>query len=179
MIDGQELLYVVDENNHPLEPQFRSIAHKNGLWHRTTGVWVINKKGQILCQKRSLKKDVKPGFWEAFFGGHLAPNEDYKYNAVHESGEELGITVNLDTLIPYKVLKSDKPTHKEFQHIFALILNKDVSELHFEKEEIDQLKWIDLNEVRKILTDPKVDDWVKKPWDEDVLNWLIMLQEQK
>lgn len=176
MINSQELLFIVDENNNSLEPQPRSIAHKNGLWHRTTGIWAIDKRGKILCQKRSLKKDVKPGFWEAFFGGHLAPNEDYKHNAIQESKEELGIEINQDNLIPYKVLKSDKPTHKEFQHIFALLLdNKDISELYFEKEEIDQLKWVDLNEVRKILVDPEVENWVKKPWDEEVLNWLKTL----
>ena len=172
MINNQERVYVVDENNHPLESQLRSLAHKNGLWHRTTGIWVINEKRQVLCQQRSRKKDIKPGFWEAFFGGHLAPHEEYIHNAMHESNEELGIKVNEADLIPYKILKSDKPTHKEFQHIFALILNKDAEEFHFEKEEIDQLKWMDLAEVRKILTDPNVADWVKKPWDEEVLDWL-------
>jgi isopentenyl-diphosphate Delta-isomerase len=175
MIDSKELLYIVDENNNPLEPQLRSNAHKNGLWHRTTGIWAINKKNQVLCQKRSLKKDVKPGFWEAFFGGHLAQDEDYKHNAIQESNEELGVKINQEDLIPYKVLKSDKPTHKEFQYVFALLLNKEISELHFEKEEIDQLKWIDLEGVRKILTDTNIDDWVKKPWDEEVLNWLETL----
>ena len=66
MIDIQELLFVVDENNQPLKPQLRSSAHKNGLWHRTTGIWVINKSKKVLCQKRSLKKDLNPGIWEAF-----------------------------------------------------------------------------------------------------------------
>lgn len=175
MIDNQELLFIVDEDNNPLEPQLRSVAHKNVLWHRTTGIWTINSKKQILCQKRSLKKDVKPGFWEAFFGGHLAPTEEYRHNAFQEANEELGIKVYQEDLIPYKVLKSDKPTHKEFQHVFALILNKDISELHFEKEEIDELKWVAINEVRKILADQKVENWVKKPWDEEVLNWLETL----
>jgi len=175
MINSHELLYIVDENNQPLEPQVRSLAHKNGLWHRTTGIWVINDKGQVLCQQRSLKKDIKPGFWEAFFGGHLAPDEDYLHNAVQESNEELGITINKDMLIPYKVLKSDKPTHKEFQSIYALIMNKDVTEFQFEKEEIDQLKWIEVAEVKRILSDKTVENWVKKPWDQEVLTWLPSL----
>lgn len=84
MLDNQELVFTVNENNQPLKPELRSIAHKNGLWHRTTGIWVINNKKQILCQKRSLKKDILPGYWEAFFGGHLAPDEDFKHNAANE-----------------------------------------------------------------------------------------------
>lgn len=175
MIDNQELLFIVDADNNPLQPQERNVAHKNGLWDRTTGIWVINRKGQILCQKRSLKKDVKPGFWEAFFGGHLSPNEEYIHNAVQECNEELGIKIIQNDLIPYKVFKSDKPTHKEFQHVFALLSNKESSEFHFEKEEIDQLKWVALKEVKKILTDPKIENWVKKNWDEEVLKWLETL----
>jgi isopentenyldiphosphate isomerase len=153
----------------------RNVAHKNGLWHRTTGIWVLNNNRQILCQQRSFKKDIKPGFWTTFFGGHLAPDETYMHNAIQECKEELGITIAEENLIPYKIQSSDKPTHKEFQHIFALILNKDLSKLHFEKEEIDQLQWIDLSKVRKILTDQTINNWVKKPWNEEVLDWLEIL----
>lgn len=175
MIDTQELLFIVDKNNQPIDPQLRSMAHKNGLWHRTSGIWVINYSKQILCQKRSLKKDVNPGKWEAFFGGHLSPNENYLHNAANETSEELGIAVNEKDFISYKVFKSDKPNHKEFQHVFALILNKNLNEFQFEKEEIDQLQWKDLNEVRKILVNIKDKLWVKKPWDDELLNWLLTL----
>lgn len=175
MIDNQELLFVVDENNEPLEPKPRSFVHKNGLWHRTSGIWVVNKNKQILCQKRSLKKDVKPGMWEAFFGGHLAPTEDYLQNAIEETGEELGISVKKEDFIQYKVLKSDKPTHREFQGIFAVKLNGDIGNFKFEKEEIDELKWIPIEEVRKILVVNRDKRWVKKPWDKEVLTWLMTL----
>lgn len=175
MIDHQELVFVVDEHNQPTRPQLRRIAHKNGLWHRTSGIWVINRKKQILCQKRSMKKDVNPGFWEAFFGGHLAPNEDYLENAAVEVGEELGITVEKNNLMPFMTLKSDKPTHKEFQRIFALILEGRDKDFHVEKEEVDQLRWIGIDEVRNILLDRKEKNWVHKPWDRQVLTWLATL----
>ena len=177
MIDSQEMVFVVDENNKPVEPKLRSVAHKQSLWHRTSGIWVINTTLQILCQKRSLKKDVKPGFWEAYFGGHLAPNEDYLHNGASEVGEELGITVSQRDLISYGVVKSVPPAHPEFQHIFALMLNKPANEFPFEKEEIDQLEWKDIDEVRKILVERKDKEWVIKPWDEAVLNWLIEIIE--
>lgn len=173
MIDNQELLFVVDENNKPLKPQSRSTAHKNGLWHRTTGIWVINRKKQILCQKRSLKKDILPGYWEASFGGHLAPNEDYRHNGTTELSEELEIKVQESELIPYKVFKSDKPTHKEFQQVFALIT--DAKNFDFEKDEIEKLVWKDISEVKKVLLEKKDQHWVLKPWDQEVLDWLTTL----
>jgi isopentenyldiphosphate isomerase len=175
MIDHQEFLFIVDEHNAPLEPQLRSVAHKNGLWHRTTGIWVINSNKQILCQKRSFKKDLNPGFWQAFFGGHLAPGEEYIDNAVLECNEELGISISAEQILPYKVLKSDKPTHKEFQYVCAIVLDKAADEFNFEKEEVDELKWIELDEVRRILSDETVENWIKKSWDEEVLNWQVRL----
>lgn len=119
-------------------------------------------------------KDIKPGLWEALFGGHLGPNESYIHNAAMETSEELGIEVNEKDLIPYKILKSDEPTHKEFQHIFALVLNNQ-HEFKFEKEEVDQLSWQDINKLKEILVNKKHDQWVKKPWDEEILIWLSFL----
>ena len=176
MINDQELLFIVDENNKPLKPELRNLAHKDGLWHRTSGVWIINKEEQILCQKRSLQKDIKPGMWEAFFGGHLAPNEEYSHNAAAEVSEELGVEVKESSVIPYKIFKSDKLTHKEFQQVFALILDVKLGKFSFEREEIDQLSWKEIGEVRNILLVQKIPEWVLKPWDEEVLNWLENLK---
>lgn len=176
MINSEEILYIVDKDNNPLEPKPRHIAHQNGLWHRTTGIWVINSKHQVLCQKRSLKKDVKPGLWEAFFGGHLAPGQDYLESAIIEASEELGIPVGKADLTPYKVFKSDGIHHKEFQHVFALVSNLDILDFAYEKDEIDALKWLSFEEISDILLVQKDKAWVQKPWDQEVLTWLSTLQ---
>ncbi len=69
MINKEELIFAVDENNNPIEPISRENAHKNGIWHRISDIWIINKKKQVLVQKRSALKDTNPGKWEAFVGG--------------------------------------------------------------------------------------------------------------
>src|SRR5579863_5822091 len=165
MIDKNELLFVVDENNKPLKPLPRHIVHKNMLWHRCSGIWVINKNKQILCQKRSLKVDIKPGMWSAFFGGHLHGNENYFKNAMVELSEELGITTQENCLIPYKILKSDKNTHKEFQHCFIYKLDRQDKDFSIEKEEVDEVKWFEFDEVKKVLLIRNDPNWVHKPWD--------------
>ncbi len=172
MIDEEELLFIVDENNNPLEPKPRSFAHKKGFWHRTTGIWIFNSRGQVLCQKRSFKKDTKPGYWEAFFGGHLAVGEDYLQSAANEVNEELGLSVKPQDLIAYKVFKSDNPDHKEFQQVLFLNIDLDISKFDFEKEEIDKLKWVDLDKLRVILVEKKYASWVVKSWDEEIIDYL-------
>jgi len=174
MIKPEELLFTVDENNNPIAPVIRKTTHENGLWHRTSGIWVINRNRKILCQKRSLKKDIKPGFWEAFFGGHLGPNESYLSNAQSELKQEIGIHKEKKDFIPYKVFKSVS-SHKEFQHVFGLVIDEERNDFQFEKDEINELKWIGFEGVEKILVVEKSENWVKKPWDEEVLNWLSTL----
>ena len=177
MIDPDELIFVVDQNNNPLQPLPRKIAHKNNFWHRTTGIWVINSGKQVLCQKRSMRKDQNPGKQEAFFGGHLGPNEDFTESAAREISEELGQTITVGQFVLYPdVGKSDKSAHKEFQYIFVLILNKDVENFQFEKEEIDQLEWVSLDELKKILLNTQEESWVHKSWDSEVLNWIETLK---
>lgn len=172
MINKDELIFVVDEDNNPVDPLPRHEVHKRGLWHRTTGVWVVNDKRQVLCQKRSLKKDQKPGFWEAFLGGHLAPGEEYADNAVAETTEEIGVKINYDDLKQFKILKSDSGTHKEFQGIFGIKLNNKIEDFPFEVEEIDKLEWVSFKKLSKILLRDKESKWVRKPWDGEVLEWL-------
>ncbi|HXS15141.1 MAG TPA: NUDIX domain-containing protein, partial [Candidatus Saccharimonadales bacterium] len=84
MIKKDELLFTVDENNLLQEPKPRNEVHANGYWHRTAHIWIFNDKKEILCQKRSLLKDMNPGKWEPFFGGHMAPQEEYIDNALLE-----------------------------------------------------------------------------------------------
>ena len=70
----------------------RSECHGNPeLCHRVSHVIVINSKGEILLQKRSMNKFIQPGKWDTSVGGHLDPGESYIEGAVREMMEELGI----------------------------------------------------------------------------------------
>jgi isopentenyl-diphosphate Delta-isomerase len=179
VINPQELLFIVDEENKPLDPVPRHIAHEKKLWHRTTGIWVINNNKQILTQKRSLKKDQKPGFWEAFFGGHVGPGEAYLDNAAEELHQELGIPVAKEKLIPFKIFKGGKIGHKEFLHVFAYVIDTDSIDFPFEEEEVDELKWVPLEEIRKILLIDQNPTWVHKSWDEETIEWLERLEREE
>ncbi|NTW30866.1 MAG: hypothetical protein HGA33_06295, partial [Candidatus Moranbacteria bacterium] len=51
---ADELIDIYDENNVPLGiTELKSEAHRDGLWHHTASIFVIDENGQILLQKRS------------------------------------------------------------------------------------------------------------------------------
>ncbi len=140
-----ELIYTVDQFNNPVKPEPRKLAHLQGIWHRTSQIWIANDKQQVLCQRRSLLKDTNPGKWEAIFGGHLAPGQEYIDCALIELKEELGIEVSQKNLDFVFVNKSEKD--KEFQGIFSLKWNGVASDLQLEKEEVEEVKWVSMKDL--------------------------------
>jgi isopentenyldiphosphate isomerase len=55
-----EVLDVVNKKDEVIGQALKSECHNNGLWHRGVAIIVINKKGDILIQKRSPKKEKSP-----------------------------------------------------------------------------------------------------------------------
>lgn len=177
MIIKKELLFTVDESNNPIEPMPRDIVHSQGLWHRTNQIWIINDKKQILCQRRSLLKDMNPGKWEALFGGHIKAGQGYVENALEELQEELGIIAAQDDLHFFTIHKSEK--HKEFEGIYYLLWNGNISDLYLEEDEVDQVKWFEINELMEVLVMKKDTNWSRFGYEEDLLNKLKLIDKDK
>ena len=93
-----EILDVVDENGNPTgETVERTVAHKTGVRHRTSHVWVVRKNNgsmEILLQKRSKNKDSHPGCLDCSSAGHIPAGVDFIPSAIRELKEELGIDAN-------------------------------------------------------------------------------------
>lgn len=160
----------MDENNNPIESRPRDEAHSKGLWHRNSHVWIINSRDEILCQKRSLKKDSNPGFWEPFFGGHLKPNQEYLESAVQEVNEELGLSVRKKDLTLFKIFKDRD--HKEFQSIFKILWYGDISKIKFDKDEVEELKLLPISEVKDTLLTKKNYKWTIIGYETEFFEWL-------
>jgi isopentenyldiphosphate isomerase len=76
----------------------RSEAHSKGLWHRTVHVWVQNRFGELLLQRRSPSKETFPGLWDISAAGHISAGDSSIDSASRELQEELGVTVYRESL---------------------------------------------------------------------------------
>lgn len=98
-----ELLDVVDEHGVPTgEVVSRDVAHRTGVRHRTSHVWMLRKKNgrlEILAQKRSENKDSHPGCYDISSAGHIPAGEDFVSSALRELEEELGVTAKPEDLV--------------------------------------------------------------------------------
>jgi 8-oxo-dGTP pyrophosphatase MutT (NUDIX family) len=168
MINPNELLFSVDENNEPIDPQPRALSHKQRIWHRGCHVYIVDSKRQlVLAQKRSIKKDNNPGLWEAPTGGHLLAGQTYEQGAVAEIGEEIGLSISENDLQFVKVAKNER--HPEYIGVFKYEWAGDINWLTLEKEEVDEVKWFPVDYIiRHTHTNPD-DQWVHFPYSMEFL----------
>lgn len=146
-----ELLQVVDaETGEPtgdLLPRSKVIGEK--LWCRSTNIFVLNSKGDILCHQRSLNKERYPGAWMTHFGGHVTEGESFKINALKELEEEIGLHVNTFQLIPWRTSK------KDVSHLwvrdFITIYDGPIENLTLQTSEIQQVQWASPDEIMRSL----------------------------
>ena len=80
-----EYLDIVDENGVPTgKIAERTAAHKQGLRHRTSHVWILREqagKVEVLLQKRSQNKDSFPGCYDISSAGHIPAGVDFLMTA--------------------------------------------------------------------------------------------------
>lgn len=87
----KEIVAIVDEQNNVIGAQTRYAMRLQGLIHRAAYILVFNSSGKIFVQKRTLSKDVYPGYYDVAAGGVVLHGETYEESARRELQEELGI----------------------------------------------------------------------------------------
>ena len=89
---SNEHLAALDEKGNLLSHGVsRSRAHREGVWHRTVSIIVLNRYGEILVEKRSRHQDLFPGFYDTP-GGHVQFGRGPDETAEEELLEELHLT---------------------------------------------------------------------------------------
>ena len=97
-----EMLDIVDENGIPTGRSVpRTVAHAEGLRHRTSHVWIVRRKAgrvQVLLQMRCAAKDSYPGCYDISSAGHIPAGDEFVGSALRELREETGAVAS--ELIP-------------------------------------------------------------------------------
>lgn len=156
---GSEYFDVCDENGNPTgQIVERSIAHRDGIMHRTAHIWVIRNvdgRYQILLQKRSMNKDSFPGRFDTSSAGHIQAGDEVMESAQRELYEELGIEALYEELklIGNFRIKYEKEFHgkmfkdNEIAHVFVYEKDVDISTLSLQSEEVSEVRWFDFEET--------------------------------
>jgi isopentenyldiphosphate isomerase len=91
MLNKEEIVAIVDESNTIVGAAPRFKMRAKSLPHRATYILVFNSNGELYVQKRTMAKDVYPGYYDVATGGVVLADESYLMSAERELAEEMGI----------------------------------------------------------------------------------------
>lgn len=146
------------------EVKERQRVHEDGDLHGTSHVWIVRRndrgKYELLLQKRSADKDSFPGCYDISSAGHIPAGQDYLPSAIRELEEELGICAAAEDLVFLGMHEGycreefyGKPfINHEISKVYLYIKPVDEKELILQKEEVDSVSWMELDECfRRVL----------------------------
>lgn len=140
---SEEWLEEVDGFDRVIGHRPRGDIHSLGLRHRSVHILLFDRAGRLFLQKRSLRKDVHPGYWDTSAAGHVDPGETYDASARRELQEELGIDPVQPLEFLFKVTATAS-TGWEFIHVYRLTHD---GPLRLNREEIDEGRWLETDEI--------------------------------
>lgn len=155
----KEIFVVVDKDDNIIDYRTRAECHSDkSLIHRSTCVIIFNSKGEIALQKRSMTKDLYPGYYALSASGHVGKGETYEEAAKREMSEEIGIEVPITFVTKFLF---HAPLETEYNTIFTA---KSDGPFVINKEEVEEIKFFtkeDIKLMKDKLTPSSVADLMK------------------
>jgi len=145
MIEDKVIL--VDANDNQVGLMAKLEAHEKGVLHRAFSVFIFNKKGELMLQRRALGKYHSPGLWTNTCCSHQREGESNIESGKRRLSEEMGFVTELieKTSFIYKAKFDNGLTEHEFDHV--LVGNFDNSP-KINTEEVDSWKWMNMENIK-------------------------------
>lgn len=153
---------LVDEFDHEVGIMEKMEAHQKGLLHRAFSVFIYDRDGRMLLQRRALSKYHSGGLWTNACCSHPLPGELVQAAAERRLKEELGFSATLYKAFDfiYKVTFDNGLIEHEFDHVLTGVCDSPVFP---NKEEVEEIRWAEVDHVHTDLeTNPgDYTEWFK------------------
>lgn len=155
-----QLLIVTDKKGQPIGKATRDECHKGeGKTHLAFLAFVVDREGKIILARRSKKKSLWGGFWDASVVSHILPNETSEIAAKRRGREELGIDIEFKIVGSfYYHAKFNENAENEYCYILIGKTNKNVIPNPIEIEEIRKIS------IKELSDDIKKRPEIYTPW---------------
>jgi len=158
----EEFVVLVNPEDEVLGLMEKQQAHVNGLLHRAFSVFLFNRKGEMLLQKRASGKYHSPLKWTNAVCSHPRIEETYLEGARRRLKEELGIDAELSEKFNF-IYKADVGNglwEHELDHVFTGIFE---DEFHLNTEEVEEVRYVSMEDLdREMAGQPEhFTEWFK------------------
>ncbi|EQC01293.1 isopentenyl-diphosphate Delta-isomerase [Photorhabdus temperata] len=171
-----EMLILVDKYDNPIGSAGKMDVHQKGMLHRAFSIFVFDKKGNLLLQKRAATKYHSAGLWTNSCCGHPRVGESLDTAAHRRLGEEMGFDCPLKKVLSfiYHATLPNTLIEYEYDHVFIGQFDK---EPIINPDEVSDYKWVSPLKLRGLINkDPgEYTVWFKKIIDgllnQDIKDW--------
>ena len=140
-----EFIDIVDENDNLTgEIKDRDFVHNNNLYHRHVSCFILNKKGEVLLQRRSITKKKNPGIWSKT-GGHVDTGETVIDALKREVKEEIGLEMDDNNIFFMNKFKSTNPNYFSYGYIY--ITDNKISDYKLQLDEVDKVEYFKIEDL--------------------------------
>jgi len=139
---------LVDKKDKEIGREEKIKAHREGKLHRSFSIFLFNKKGELLIQKRAKSKYHSPGLWSNTCCSHPRPDRNLEDEAKRRLKEEMGIVkCNLKEVFNFIYnQKVGDLTEHEFDHVFFGTFEGNPKP---NPDEAESWKWVNIIELKK------------------------------
>lgn len=147
--ENTEYIDEVDANDQVTRVVTRRMMRAERLRHRAVFVAVFDGAGRLLIHRRSMEKDLWPGWYDIAVGGVVGSGESYESGARRELAEEMGIVGATPESIDGGVAQAyDDRDVSLIGRCFRVVHS---GELRFTDGEVAEAWWV---------TSRELDDWM-------------------
>ena len=142
-----EMLPLVEPGGLVYGQATREYCHSGShVLHPVVHLHIIDHFGKLYLQKRSMTKDLLPGYWDTAVGGHVSYGETILEALYRETSEELGLTAFNPIGLGAYIWQTQRDNEYVFVHA---ILGHPT--LHPNAEEVSEGRWWTFEELDRAM----------------------------
>lgn len=127
--------------------QLRDSPFSNNHYRFVVTVLIFNRSDELLIQKRQSTQKSWANWWDYTASGAVIQGEELYQAAERELQEETGILIDLSD-IPSRLTVSFE---EGWDEIYVVSKDIKLEELHLQKEEVSEMKWVTEEEYFNLL----------------------------
>ena len=145
------LLKILDENwNETDIKATKKEVHDKHLWHQEVAVFIINKSGKILLQKRSNNVRYNKGKW-GMVANHVGVDQSLLDAISEKAREEIGYDINPGDIRYLTMLKRNDEREQRFTYFYYIKTDIKDSEIELNTYLATDKKWFDFYELEELM----------------------------
>ncbi|HVU98705.1 MAG TPA: isopentenyl-diphosphate Delta-isomerase [Puia sp.] len=131
---------LVDPDDNPVGTMDKMEAHEKGVLHRAFSVFIFDKEGRMLLQRRAFSKYHGGGLWTNACCSHPQWGEDIRSGAMERLQYEMGLRCDLTPVFHfvYKTPVENNLIEHELDHVLMGIAD---GEPHPNPQEVAGTRW--------------------------------------